>query len=164
MAVHLPSDLISDVMRNADPARRGAAVARLQSAARAPAIDFAGAVDDVGRHVAPGTGDHAIALSSAPGATRPESRKAAAYQGFEHMVLRNLFETLLPEEASGSFGGGPAAGVWRSMAADQLAGVVAENGGIGIAEMIGRTTAAPGPKPAPQWPYFALDTLTAVRG
>lgn len=164
MAVHLPSDIVSDVMRNADPARRGAAVARLQSAAGPGAMEFARAVEGVGQNSSAMTAEAGKALSAAPGSVANPSEVTEAYRGFERMVLRNLFETLLPEESTGSFGGGPSAGVWRSMAADQLAGVVAENGGIGIAAMIDGSGDEPGPKRSGQWPYFALDSIGSVRG
>lgn len=169
MAVRLPSDLIVDVMRNADPAARSKAVARLQSASDASTVAFAQAVEgarvDRGT-IAPWRGSPSteVTLSSAPGAQRPEAGGAATYRGFEHMVLRNLFETLLPAETTGSFGTGPSAGVWRSMAADQLAAVYSERGGIGIAELLARRSGEPGPRLEPQWPYFSSDPLDTVRG
>ena len=46
MAVNLPSDLIADVMRNAEPARRNAAAVRLQSLG-AGRTEFAEMVDGV---------------------------------------------------------------------------------------------------------------------
>lgn len=164
MAVHLPSDLIVDVMRHADPSRRSAAVARLQSFGEDTA--FASAVEGVAKGAAPQAGDAANeaspALSSSPGKVRHVAGGAEAYQGFEHMVLRNLFESLLPDEKSGAFGGGPSAGVWRSMAADQLAGVYAAGGGVGIAKLLASGSEKAAPRPAAQWPYFALNSISTI--
>lgn len=86
----------------------------------------------------------------------------SAYRGFERLVLRNLFETLLPGEESGSFGEGPSAGVWRSMAADQLAGVYSEQGGIGIARMVSDNTSTL--RREGQWPYFSQGAISTVKG
>lgn len=165
MAVHLPSDLVSDVMLKADPGRRAAAVAKLQSSSVAQPADFSEGVESAGLQnqgfaIRPG-----LPLSSAPGGVHQKADHAKAYEGFERMVLRSLFETLLPSESSGSFGSGPSAGVWRSMAADQLAGAVTAGGGIGIADMVDATNQhMTGPRRAAQWPYFALDSIVAVRG
>lgn len=164
MSVTLPSDLVADVMRSADPARRDAAIARLDAAKQEQ--DFASQLDGVATRdfrttslVSPPS----AGSIAAPPATRGQG-KTEAYLGFERMVLRNLFETLLPDQASGAFGGGPSAGVWRSMAADQLAGVYAKDGGIGIARMLERNSAAPGPRLVSQWPYFQLDALGGFKG
>lgn len=163
MAVSLPSDLIVDVMRNADSSRRGAAVARLRSLGE---TDFASAVDGIAR-AAPvqevvAASFASPALSSSPGRVKHMAGNVEAYRGFEHMVLRNLFESLLPEEKSGAFGGGPSAGVWRSMAADQLAGVYAAGGGVGIARMLASGSQKAVPQPAVQWPYFALNSISTI--
>jgi len=168
MSVTLPSDLVADVMRNADPARRSAAVGRLTSAAGAAGQTFASAIDGV-------QAASAFAADSAPeevqvptSTSSPGSgglaAKSGTYQGFERMVLRNLFETLLPSEQSGTFGGGPSAGVWRSMAADQLAGVYAKNGGIGIAKMLEGAAHGSTPRRSAEWPYFSMGSIGALTG
>lgn len=164
MAVSLPSDLIVDVMRNADPTRRNAAVARLQSLGGS--AEFASTIDGVApMNVAPEgklQDPSPVVLTSSPGMrTRPEP-KSDAYRGFEHMVLRNLFESLLPDEKSGAFGSGPSAGVWRSMAADQLAGVYTQAGGVGIARMLAGGSSDSAPEPVAQWPYFAMKSISTI--
>lgn len=168
MAVRLPSDIVADVMMNADPVRRGSAVARLQSA-KGDEAPFAGAMERVqARAVASISAGNAMpsaeSLTSAPGAVRKQDEHDSAYKGFERMVLRNLFETLLPNDESGTFGGGPSAGIWRSMAADQLAGVYTENGGIGVAKMLSSGNDGAGLRRESQWPYFAMNNLNALRG
>lgn len=169
MAVRLPSDLVADVMMNADPVRRGSAVARLQAKGTGGGDQFAGALKQVQDEPVPAfatryTLPSERRLTSSPGTIRQQDEPNTAYQGFERMVLRNLFETLLPEEQSGAFGGGPSAGIWRSMAADQLAGVYAENGGIGIAKMLAAEGAGAGLRRESQWPYFAMNNLDAKSG
>ena len=167
MAVAIPSDLIVDVMRNADPARVGTATAKLQSMKGDDAIsqDFAGLLDraanrESGPGVAVGSAVSELPdrLANHSGATAPE-----AYVDFERMVLRNLLESLLPASESGAYGAGPSAGIWRSMAADQLAGLYAGSGGIGIAETL---TAGNDRDGASQggWPYFATDKIEAFSG
>lgn len=162
MAVTLPSDLVADVMRAADPARRTAAVARLTSMSGAAAT-FETLVDTATPGAAPVQDAGVIpALSASPGAPARADDKTSAYQGFERMVLRNLFETLLPEQDSGAFGGGPSAGIWRSMAADQLAGVYAANGGVGIAGLLASSGSGPAPQRDTQWPYFSVNALHVI--
>jgi hypothetical protein len=79
------------------------------------------------------------------------------------MLLRNLFEALLPDTESGAFGSGPSAGVWRSMAADQMASVYTEAGGTGIARILeersGSISAQQG-----QWPYFRAGQISDFTG
>lgn len=170
MAVTLPSDLIADVMRNADAARRGPALARLQSLSGDGERDFAAALNGL----QPPAIETAQAASfdglaggmltrSGAASTRGDS-KASAFAGFEHMVLRNLFETLLPDEKSGAFGGGPSAGVWRSLAADQFAGVYTKAGGIGLTHMLAASQSGIPPGRDTQWPYFTLDKIHSFAG
>lgn len=160
MAVKLTSDLVIDVMRNADPKTRDAAAARLQPTPRQASEMFAQAVAGV-----PGSSPSDSGSGMSPGALQGNigssemSAGQSAYRGFERMVLRNLFETLLPEEKSGAFGGGPSAGVWRSMAADQLAGVYAASGGAGIARMLESADAPPALEREGQWPYFSVQSI-----
>ena len=169
MAVKLSSDLILDVMRNADPARRNAAVARLQSLQLTDQTSFATALDGLKIQVPGNVGDSGsqgnLATRSLHLAPQfPGSQESGAYQGFERLVLRNLFETLLPDEKSGAFGGGPSAGVWRSMAADQLAGVYSSSGGIGLATMLEGSKTKEAPEREAQWPYFSVDSIKTFTG
>ena len=167
MAVSLPSDLVVDVMRNADPARRSAATAKLSAARESAGDRFASTVEYLQTpksnsrealvELAPAIPQRGYAsLSQQPGS------KESAYQGFERLVLRNLFEALLPGEETGSFGGGPSAGIWRSMAADQLAGVYSDSGGIGIAELVNGDEASL--RREAQWPYFSKNAISTFRG
>jgi flagellar protein FlgJ len=166
MAVSLPSDLIVDVMRNADPARRSAAVAKLDSAVEVSGVRFAAAFEDLQAPKSSSAGAlvglrTAIAPQAPSNLLQQAPGNEAAYQGFERLVLRNLFEALLPGEETGSFGGGPSAGIWRSMAADQLAGVYSESGGIGIASLVNGEESVL--RRETQWPYFSKDAISTFR-
>lgn len=164
MTVKLPSDLIVDVMQRADPARRHAAVARLRSAG-VQGSEFASAVDRISPSQADAKAEPLPSLEQSKGSGSARGRSgtpSSSYHDFEKMVLRNLFETLLPDEKTGAFGGGASAGVWRSMAADQLAGVYADSGGLGIARMLQSGSAGDGPSREAQWPYFALQPITSM--
>lgn len=163
MAVTLSSDLVMDVMRNADPARRNVAVAKLQSAGGSPKqeVAFQGVVKSLEpEEAATSTPPLALTFSGRHGAAK---QAATPYQGFERMVLRNLFETLLPESESGAFGTGPSAGIWRSMAADQMAGVYADAGGVGIARMLEEKNGDT-PSHEAQWPYFSVAPIKNFAG
>lgn len=81
-----------------------------------------------------------------------------AYRGFESMMLRNMFEELLPAAEEGSYGNGLSGKMWRSMVADNFASLYTTAGGIGISEMLAAnasTAKAPQSDASDrQWPYF----------
>jgi hypothetical protein len=169
MAVRLPSDLVFDVMKSADPVRHRTALAELQSAGHDSTVAFTEAMKATqkqsglpmpARATVPGRS----LLSASPGAAPQGVDRSSAYQGFERMVLRNLFETLLPDEKSGAFGLGPSAGIWRSMAADNLAEIYIQNGGIGLTRMLSSSRDEDGPRHEAQWPYFSMNQISTVRG
>lgn len=167
MVVRLPSDLVADVMRSADPARRETAVAKLRSSGSITGTDFASSMNDVRLSEAHGEYSKDVAKAQVIGSRKRVERndgETSAYRGFEQMVLRNLFENLLPTEESGSFGGGPSAGIWRSLAADQLAGVYAKSGGVGIQSMLASNAQQSGPRRESEWPYFSVSSIDLVRG
>ena len=142
MAVSIPSDLIADVMRVADPARLRAASRKLGGTAPADPAAATG---------------FSTTLDSLSGPARAE----AAYRSFEQMMLRNVFESILPKADSGIYGDGTSSGIWRSMTADQLAAVYAKSSGIGIAQSL-----TPG-QPVmvrDQWPYFAAPEIRGFAG
>jgi flagellar protein FlgJ len=162
MAVKLSSDLIVDVLRGADPVRQRAAVAKLESLSASQDTVFAGVLDatisPVAGPVTRASGSKALESLSP---SQQSGTAAIAYQGFEQMVLRNMFETLLPDEDSGAFGEGPSSGIWRSMAADQFAGVYAKSGGIGIANTLASAQQSNAPVQAAQWPYFSVGKINS---
>jgi len=168
MGVSLPSDVVVDVMRNADPSRLRGAVAKLQSMGGSEdnGVSFASVLQAQPEQWGDGAENlfSPIKTSVSPMAAAT-SDAGGTYAGFEQMVLRNMLEQLLPDAGSGAFGAGPSAAIWRSMAADQLADVYAKAGGIGIGSMLaeqdtsGRAQSAEG-----QWPYFSTSEIRTFTG
>ena len=163
MAVTLSSDLIMDVIRNADPLRQKSATARLEKLAAEDTFSggFEAAIRtheaDAGSINSP-----ALSLAFSEGKTAPRE-VGNPLQDFERFFLRNIFEALLPDSESGAFGTGASAGVWRTMAADQLAGVLADGGGIGMAGILaGEDTNMESQQG--QWPYFSLAQISSFSG
>lgn len=158
MAVSIPSDLVLDVMRNADPARLAASRSRLTSQiADSSAAEFSRTLESRATDSPLGT----VWKSQSPTDVNRKAGEpgADAYAGFERMVLRNLFEAMLPAEDSGLTPKDPGSDIWRSMAADQYAGVAADSGGIGIARMLAERGTARGPQTEAQWPYFSVSGI-----
>lgn len=119
MAASLPTDIIMDVVRAADPERVQAARDRLAAFA--------------GQSISPN--EFATRLDAA--ATRSTSSvNAEPFQQFEAFVLQSFIENMLPDDTDSVYGGGLAGGYWKSMMAEQLAGQMAKAGGIGIADRI----------------------------
>lgn len=71
---------------------------------------------------------------AAPSDLEAEQKKAG--KDFEALFLRQTLESILPESDNAIFGGGTAGGMWRSMLADRVSGVLAERGVLGISEML----------------------------
>lgn len=57
-----------------------------------------------------------------------------AYRKFEAMVLQSFIKSMLPKDGQDVYGSGTAGDIWKSMMAQQIATVVADRGGIGIAD------------------------------
>ena len=84
-------------------------------------------------------------LDGARGSTEAASRNAPAgnqpmtpEQQFEAFILRTFVETMLPDDATASYGSGTAGDIWKSMKAEQIGNAMARSGGIGIAEKLAR--------------------------
>lgn len=166
MGVSLPSDLIADVMRNADPSRLKGAVANLQSMGEPTDSGTAFASVLEAQPERWGGGMESLFSPVSTAVTSPDAPASRnAYAGFEQMVLRNLLEQLLPAAESGTFGTGTSAAIWRSMAADQLASVYAQAGGVGIGSMLAQHEAhGLAQAPTMQWPYFSTSEIRAFTG
>lgn len=156
MAVTIPSDLVLDVMRNADPARLRKAVAAFEQPAADPSPPFAQAMERA-------SGGFAMRAPAQPlPQQNAESSDAVAARNFERMVLRNMFEPMMPPPESGAFGEGPSAGIWRSLAADEFAGAAAKSGQFGIASLIAPRKESG--QQQQQWPYFQAGPITSFAG
>lgn len=139
MAIDPPSDLILDVMRAADPARRQAAVDKLAQAgsSQAPVAEFAAAMDKA----QPSNDSFGCGVVEPAGVFHQGMPKAAseppeAYKKFEAFVLQSFIQNMLPQSSEATYGSGTAGEVWRSFAAEELGKTVADAGGLGIAERL----------------------------
>ncbi|MBP0441262.1 rod-binding protein [Tianweitania sediminis] len=121
MAISPPSDIVLDVLRAADPERAAAAKAKL--AALAPASETFPAE--------PGTARFASVVRATEQGDRPQT-----HQKFEAMVLQSFLQSMMPNDSETVYGGGMAGDIWKSMLAEQIAGVMAKRGGIGIADRL----------------------------
>ena len=83
----------------------------------------------------------ALAAAAKAGKTNTDKAKAAA-QEFEAVLLNTMFQQMFSNIGQGPFGGGPAAGVWRSLLTDEYAKSFAKAGGIGIADHVQRALLA----------------------
>jgi peptidoglycan hydrolase FlgJ len=173
MAVSLPSDLIVDVMRAADPASVQLAAAKLKARARPEVAGtlFTDALQQLRQPKPSGDMISDVMRAAEPGAASAAARKLAglsttpndAYAQFEAFMLRDAIEEMLPKTGSGAFGEGFAGGVWRSMAAEQFASIFTQHGGLGIAETMRSRAADVAPPPAAdgQWPYYRGPAISA---
>lgn len=122
MAISPPGDLVLDVVRAADPAKvREAHRNLLEKSAEGAqtAFDLA-----AGRPI--GATVQAVDADSVP----------QSYREFEAMVLQTFIKSMLPEDATNTFGEGTAGDMWKGMMAEQLGRAVAEGGGVGIARQL----------------------------
>jgi Rod binding domain-containing protein len=83
----------------------------------------------------------ALAATAAAKAKLTDKAKSAA-QDFEAVFLNTLFQQMFSSIGKGPFGGGSAAGVWRSVLTDEYAKSFARAGGIGIADHVQRALLA----------------------
>lgn len=81
----------------------------------------------------------AMTSKDAAEAARIENDRQKAGKDFEAMFLRQTLESILPDSDNAIFGGGTAGGMWRSMLADRVSGVLAERGVLGISDMLTQT-------------------------
>ncbi|CBI76128.1 conserved protein of unknown function [Bartonella clarridgeiae 73] len=128
MAIQLPSDIVLDVARAADPLEYRTSVDKLyslQKIARTQAIEREGNsfADRIVQqtHVKPQS---------------VESKETAVFRDFEAFVLQTFVENMFATDIQSIFGKGQAGQIWKSMMAEQLAKEFAISGGIGIAQML----------------------------
>ena len=187
MAVSIPSDLVIGVMRAAPAERASTAAQKLGvTAPSAPEFEVV-----LGEPRQPAATAHIDLISGVLAAGDPErmsaatasldgyrttlanSPQAVAARGLETALIRNLLETMVPQEADGVLGGSFASGIWRSMAVDQMASLYAKAGGLGLSESI---IASLGDDPqafgsiegarteGAQWPRFEAERILSYTG
>lgn len=119
MAIATQNDIVLDVIRAVDPAAAETARARLASFA-APA----------------GGATFEAAVPVPDASAQAKSPNADTFAKFEAVVLQTFLQSMMPSDTESVYGEGIAGDMWQSMMAEQLANVMAERGGIGIADRI----------------------------
>jgi len=125
LAISPPSDIVLDVARAVEPDALEAARAKLASRAGA-ALGVAGA-------------DASFSISDmrksdmAKGAVKSEAAPES-YKKFEAMVLSTFVQSMMPKHADSVYGEGTSGDMWKSLMSQQLGTVMADRGGIGIAD------------------------------
>jgi flagellar protein FlgJ len=93
--------------------------------------------------------------------TAPASKSPESFRKFEAMVLQTFIQNMLPKDGAAVYGKGMAGDMWKSLMAEKMAQVMAERGGIGIADrMLGQYDAAK-TKPSTEASVSAQTTKTA---
>lgn len=73
---------------------------------------------------------------AAPNAPSIAEKTRGTAKDFEALFLNSMIQQMFAGVGEGPFGGGHAAGVWRSFLTDEYAKAFAKNGGIGIADQV----------------------------
>ncbi|MCB5177737.1 rod-binding protein [Microvirga lenta] len=136
----MPTDIVLDVARAADPAKYQAASKRLSElSGPSNAAEFANTFNALTASSRSHVPSDPFALKTAlrnDTTLSGADRKDAAYQQFEAFVLQSFIESMMPEESESVFGKGTAGGIWKSMMAEQIGAQIAKAGGIGIAKHV----------------------------
>ncbi|WP_321336836.1 rod-binding protein [Breoghania sp.] len=144
MAIQPPTDLVLDVARAADPEKLRAAANRLKAMAPTDALhgqDFDNTFDTVTNDLTAGRARHHLPVNRASMRTQtPMAASLSPTQQFEALILQQFIEVMLPEDAETVFGEGTAGDIWKSMMAEQISKQVVSAGGVGISEIIDKTT------------------------
>jgi len=147
------SDIVLDVTRAADTAKRRAAVSRLetlsgQATGTAQAAPPAAPEWTTDVRVTAANTSRRAGIRSSDGATGGAGKEAGPYVQFEAMLLQTMIESMMPEDAEAVYGSGTAGSVWKSMLAEKVAAEIARTGTLGIAKLIaaGPTASATPPR------------------
>jgi flagellar protein FlgJ len=125
LAISPPSDIVLDVARAVDPDALDAARAKLASRVGAAAgVDAASETFSIG---------DLRKSRIAEGASKSDATPQT-YKKFEAMVLSTFVQAMMPKHADSVFGEGMSGDMWKSLMSQQLGTVMADRGGIGIAD------------------------------
>ncbi|WP_373237256.1 rod-binding protein [Cohaesibacter celericrescens] len=144
MAISIPSDLVLDVVKAADPVAQQHATIALGSSngVRAQPSESAlqnASLDDESFQQTFSSVAQPAVLSDARGSlSRYQMAPVSTPVGekFEAMLLHQFLETMLPRESEAVFGKGTAGEIWRSMLAEQVGAQMAKTKAIGLASYL----------------------------
>ncbi len=150
MAIQPVSDLVLDVINQADPSKVSAATRAL----KAPAVVskdlpvsgpswasssfsrfMAEAENTAGTVRAQGQEDAGQVTSMANSYSR-DMESADLGEKLEAAVLQSFVKSMLPKDMETVYGGGTAGSMWQGLMAEQLANQLAKSGAVGLAEML----------------------------
>lgn len=133
MAISPPSDIVLDVLNNADPSRLEVAQAQLKAGqATAEAKRLASTDASFNATLMKDAVSGAQTLKHRlDGVQKKEVPET--YRKFEAMVLQSFIKTMLPDSDE-VYGKGASGEIWKGMMAEKIADEIAKDGGIGIAE------------------------------
>ena len=137
MAISPPTDIVLDVLNNAEPSRLEAAQAKLKAGQAVAEATRLASTDK--------SFDAALRADPAADANKTKQRLDGVqkekvpetYRKFEAMVLQSFIKTMLPDSEE-VYGKGASGEIWKGMMAEQIANEIARDSGIGIAESLMR--------------------------
>jgi flagellar protein FlgJ len=135
MAISPPSDIVLDVLNNADPSKLEVAQTRLKSGfavAEAKRLANSDASFDANLRT-DAVADSFKLKHRLEGVEKKEVPET--YRKFEAMVLQNFIKTMLPDSDE-VYGKGASGEIWKGMMAEEIANEIAREGGVGIAERL----------------------------
>jgi flagellar protein FlgJ len=139
MAISIPSDLVLDVARAADPSRVAQASASLNAGVPVSAVsqDMASAGATTQKPFSSFVPENVLFQKSTSirQAISPEKKAA---NDLETLLLQQMLESMLPKENGAAFGQGTAGAVWRSMMAEQMARQLSTSGEINLSNILAR--------------------------
>ncbi len=150
MAIQPVSDLVLDVINQADPYEVRAATRSLKASAvvskdlpvSEPSWDsgsfsriMAEAEDVIGTTQTRGK-EGVESLQSMSNRYSRNFESADLGEKLESAVLQTFVKSMLPKETENVYGGGTAGTMWKGLMAEQLANQLAKTGSVGLAEML----------------------------
>ena len=135
MAISPPSDIVLDVLNNADPTRVAEAQEKLKAGQATAAAQRLASTDE--SFAAVMRTDQANEPFKVRHRLDGVEKKATpeTYKKFEAMVLQNFIKTMLPDSDE-VYGKGATGEIWKGMMAEQIANELAKGKGIGIADKL----------------------------
>jgi flagellar protein FlgJ len=146
MSIFPATDLVIDVGRAADPAKKADAVQRLERiSVSSHGLDEIPKTEHSPLNFPKKLSSISLSARSSPtvaiSAHPDKDDSAVAFKKFEAFLLQTWLEVLLPKENGGAYGHDNAGGVWRSLMAEQLGDQLAKSDCIGIGRLLARDSA-----------------------